>query len=48
MDEPPSRMDVEVYDFDVPIDEAISLGHAEINFVTSNISVLCTVLFKWV
>ncbi|KAM1005375.1 hypothetical protein ACFX13_005497 [Malus domestica] len=38
MDEPPSVLDVEVYDFDGPFDEAISLGHAEINFVKTNIS----------
>ncbi|KAL5574839.1 hypothetical protein UlMin_016538 [Ulmus minor] len=38
MDEPPSVMDVEVYDFDGPFDEAISLGHAEINFLKTNIS----------
>ncbi|CAB4275582.1 unnamed protein product [Prunus armeniaca] len=38
MDEPPSVLDVEIYDFDGPFDEAISLGHAEINFVKTNIS----------
>ncbi|CAN6682982.1 unnamed protein product [Malus baccata var. baccata] len=38
MDEPPSVLDVEVYDFDGPFDEATSLGHAEINFVKTNIS----------
>ncbi|KAK6932882.1 GRAM domain [Dillenia turbinata] len=37
MDEPPSMLDVEVYDFDGPFDEAMSLGHAEINFVRSNL-----------
>ncbi|XP_043688977.1 C2 and GRAM domain-containing protein At1g03370 [Telopea speciosissima] len=43
MDEPPSVLDVEVYDFDGPFDEAVSLGHAEINFVKSNISDLADV-----
>ncbi|XP_062088055.1 C2 and GRAM domain-containing protein At1g03370 [Humulus lupulus] len=38
MDDPPSVLDVEVYDFDGPFDDATSLGHAEINFVKSNIS----------
>ncbi|KAL6197793.1 hypothetical protein ACLB2K_027587 [Fragaria x ananassa] len=38
MDEPPSVLDVEIYDFDGPFDEATSLGHAEINFVKTNIS----------
>ncbi|KAK0596628.1 hypothetical protein LWI29_017511 [Acer saccharum] len=43
MDEPPSVLDVEVYDFDGPFNEATSLGHAEINFVKSNISDLADV-----
>ncbi|GKV18839.1 hypothetical protein SLEP1_g29167 [Rubroshorea leprosula] len=43
MDEPPSVLDVEVYDFDGPFDEATSLGHAEINFVRSNVSDLADV-----
>ncbi|KAL5836521.1 hypothetical protein ACOSQ4_016018 [Xanthoceras sorbifolium] len=43
MDEPPSMLDVEVYDFDGPFSEATSLGHAEINFVRSNISDLADV-----
>ncbi|KAM7530882.1 hypothetical protein LguiB_034292 [Lonicera macranthoides] len=43
MDEPPSMLDVDVYDFDGPFDEATSLGHAEINFVKSNISDLADV-----
>lgn len=43
MDEPPSMLDVEVYDFDGPFNEATSLGHAEINFVKSNISDLADV-----
>lgn len=38
MDEPPSVLDVEVYDFDGPFDDVTSLGYAEINFVKSNIS----------
>lgn len=37
MDDPPSVLDVEVYDFDGPYDEATSLGHAEINFLKTNI-----------
>ncbi|KAD3338007.1 hypothetical protein E3N88_33528 [Mikania micrantha] len=38
MDDPPSTLDIEVYDFDGPFDEAVSLGHTQINFVRSNIS----------
>ncbi|KAI3742762.1 hypothetical protein L1987_60457 [Smallanthus sonchifolius] len=38
MDDPPSTLDVEVYDFDGPFDEAVSLGHTKTNFVKSNIS----------
>lgn len=38
MDDPPSTLDIEVYDFDGPFDKAVSLGHAQINFVKSNIS----------
>ncbi|KAL8159035.1 hypothetical protein V2J09_000572 [Rumex salicifolius] len=33
MEEPPSVLDVEVFDFDGPFDQACSLGHAEINFL---------------
>lgn len=33
MEEPPSVLDVEVFDFDGPFELATSLGHAEINFV---------------
>ncbi|XP_008777790.2 C2 and GRAM domain-containing protein At5g50170 [Phoenix dactylifera] len=33
MQEPPSVLDVEVFDFDGPFDLAASLGHAEINFL---------------
>lgn len=43
MNDPPSMMDVDVYDFDGPFDEAISLGHAEVNFVKSNLSELADV-----
>ncbi|XP_024983723.1 C2 and GRAM domain-containing protein At1g03370 [Cynara cardunculus var. scolymus] len=38
MDDPPSTLDVEVYDFDGPFDEAVSLGRTRINFVKTNIS----------
>ncbi|XP_076882817.1 C2 and GRAM domain-containing protein At1g03370-like [Bidens hawaiensis] len=40
MDDPPSTLDVEVFDFDGPFDEAVSLGHTQINFVRSNITEL--------
>ncbi|KAL9236557.1 hypothetical protein vseg_011211 [Gypsophila vaccaria] len=40
MDEPPSVLEIEVFDFDGPFDEATSLGHAEINFLKANISEL--------
>ncbi|KAK1311177.1 C2 and GRAM domain-containing protein [Acorus calamus] len=43
MDDPPSTMNVEVFDFDGPFDEAKSLGHAEVNFVKSNLSDLADV-----
>ncbi|CAF2320685.1 unnamed protein product [Brassica napus] len=33
MEEPPSVLDVEVFDFDGPFDQGVSLGHAEINFL---------------
>ncbi|XP_042500360.1 C2 and GRAM domain-containing protein At5g50170 isoform X2 [Macadamia integrifolia] len=33
MEEPPSVLDVEVFDFDGPFDPSASLGHAEINFL---------------
>ncbi|CAK7357292.1 unnamed protein product [Dovyalis caffra] len=33
MDEPPSVLDVEVFDFDGPFDQATSLGHAKIIFL---------------
>ncbi|KAG6394175.1 hypothetical protein SASPL_144756 [Salvia splendens] len=38
MNEPPSVLEVEVFDFDGPFDDATSLGRAEINFLKSNIS----------
>ena len=43
MDDPPSVMNVHVYDFDGPFDEVTSLGHAEINFVKLNLSELADV-----
>lgn len=43
MDEPPSVLEVEVLDFDGPFDEATSLGHAEINFVKTNLADLADV-----
>lgn len=43
MEDPPSMLDVEVFDFDGPFDEATSLGHAEVNFVRNNISDLADV-----
>ncbi|KAI4298841.1 hypothetical protein L6164_032357 [Bauhinia variegata] len=43
MDDPPSVLDVELYDFDGPFDEAASLGHAEINFLKTNISDLADI-----
>lgn len=43
MDDPPSVLDVVVYDFDGPFDEAASLGHAEINFLKTNIADLADV-----
>ncbi|KAL0356246.1 UNVERIFIED_CONTAM: C2 and GRAM domain-containing protein [Sesamum radiatum] len=33
VDDPPSVLDVEVFDFEGPFDQASSLGHAEINFL---------------
>uniref|UniRef100_A0A0D9ZM45 C2 domain-containing protein n=1 Tax=Oryza glumipatula TaxID=40148 RepID=A0A0D9ZM45_9ORYZ len=33
MEEPPATLDVEVFNFDGPFDLAVSLGHAEINFL---------------
>ncbi|KAL2339298.1 hypothetical protein Fmac_013744 [Flemingia macrophylla] len=42
-DDPPSVLDVEVFDFDGPFDEAASLGRAEINFLKTNISDLADI-----
>ncbi|KAK4434763.1 C2 and GRAM domain-containing protein [Sesamum alatum] len=38
MDEPPSTLNVEVFDFNGPFSEATSLGRAEINFLKSSFS----------
>jgi hypothetical protein len=43
MNDPPSVMSIHIYDFDGPFDEVTSLGHAEINFVKSNLSELADV-----
>lgn len=43
MIDPPSTMDINVYDFDGPFDEAVSLGHSEVNFLKSNLSELADV-----
>ncbi|KAK8936684.1 C2 and GRAM domain-containing protein [Platanthera zijinensis] len=43
MIDPPSTMDIDVYDFDGPFDEAVSLGHTEVNFLKSNLSELADV-----
>ncbi|XP_073009990.1 C2 and GRAM domain-containing protein At1g03370 isoform X2 [Typha latifolia] len=43
MDDPPSVLDVEVYDFDGPFDEVTSLGHAEVNFLRSDLSELADI-----
>lgn len=43
MVDPPSTMDINVYDFDGPFDEAVSLGHTEVNFLKSNLSELADV-----
>ncbi|KAL2932223.1 hypothetical protein RDABS01_037633, partial [Bienertia sinuspersici] len=43
MEEPPSVLEVEVFDFDGPFDEATSLGYAEINFLKANIAELADV-----
>ncbi|XP_051203659.1 C2 and GRAM domain-containing protein At1g03370 [Lolium perenne] len=40
MEDPPSVMEINVYDFDGPFDEVASLGHAEVNFLKYNISEL--------
>lgn len=36
MEDPPSVMEIHVYDFDGPFDEVASLGHAEVNFLRYN------------
>ena len=36
MEDPPSVMEIHVYDFDGPFDEVASLGHAEVNFLKYN------------
>ncbi|KMZ70690.1 C2 and GRAM domain-containing protein [Zostera marina] len=43
MDDPPSVMSVHVYDFDGSFHQVTTLGHAEINFVKSNLSELADV-----
>ncbi|KAI4371606.1 hypothetical protein MLD38_009934 [Melastoma candidum] len=43
MEDPPSVLDIDVFDFDGPFDEATSLGHAEINFVRTNVADLADV-----
>ncbi|KAL5224800.1 hypothetical protein ABZP36_011439 [Zizania latifolia] len=43
MQDPPSVMKISVYDFDGPFDEVASLGHAEVNFLKSNISELADI-----
>ncbi|KAH6825855.1 C2 calcium/lipid-binding and GRAM domain containing protein [Perilla frutescens var. hirtella] len=43
MNEPPSRLDVDVFDFDGPFVEPLSLGQYEINFLKSSISDLSDV-----
>jgi hypothetical protein len=43
MEEPPSVLDVEVFDFEGPFDHATSLGHAEINFVKHTSSELADI-----
>jgi hypothetical protein len=43
MEDPPSVMEIDVYDFDGPFDEVASLGHAEVNFLKYNISELADI-----
>ncbi|XP_020572290.1 C2 and GRAM domain-containing protein At1g03370-like isoform X2 [Phalaenopsis equestris] len=40
MNDPPSTMDIKVFDFDGPFNEAVALGNAEVNFVKNNLSEL--------
>jgi hypothetical protein len=43
MEDPPSVMEINVYDFDGPFDEVACLGHAEVNFLKYNISELAEI-----
>ncbi|KAF7803886.1 C2 and GRAM domain-containing protein [Senna tora] len=43
MDDAPAVLNVEVYDFDGPFDETVSLGQAKINFLKTNISDLADI-----
>lgn len=43
IEEPPSMLDVEVYNFEGPLDQSYSLGHAEINFLKHTASELADV-----
>ncbi|KAF8779134.1 hypothetical protein HU200_002807 [Digitaria exilis] len=43
MEDPPSVMEINLYDFDGPFDEVASLGHAEVNFLKYNISELADI-----
>lgn len=43
MEDPPSTMEINVYDFDGPFDEVASLGHGEVNFLKNNISELADI-----
>lgn len=43
MEDPPSVMEINVYDFDGPFDEVASLGHVEINFLKYSISELADI-----
>lgn len=43
MDDAPAVLDVDVYDFDGPFDETVSLGRATVNFLKTNISDLADV-----
>ncbi|KAL6997101.1 hypothetical protein U1Q18_007223 [Sarracenia purpurea var. burkii] len=42
-EEPPSVLDVEVFDFDGPFDQAASLGHVEINFLKHTLTELADI-----
>ncbi|VAI85323.1 unnamed protein product [Triticum turgidum subsp. durum] len=43
MEDPPSVMEINVYDFDGPFDEVASLGHVEVNFLKYSISELADI-----